>query len=72
MKRVLPVLVPELTYEDLMIQDGEQAMQALWEILYGDPESEMQDQLEKALRAYCARDTLAMVEIWQVLAKIGK
>jgi hypothetical protein len=72
LKRVLPVLVPELTYEDLTIRDGEEAMQALGEILYADPDSQRREQLEKALRTYCKRDTLAMVKIWDVLRKTGK
>ena len=66
-KAVLPVLVPELSYEDLDIQDGLAA--AVWYramIEPSTPRSESQ-RIWNWLRAYCERDTLAMVRVRDAL-----
>jgi hypothetical protein len=60
-KNVLPVLVPELSYGDLDVQDGMTASN-----MYGSLKNEspkIQKQYRKALLAYCHLDTLAMVKI---------
>lgn len=67
-KKVLPVLVPELSYKDLGINDGLSAqrkwMQAILENKFNDQErQQVLDDLEK----YCELDTLAMVEIYRFL-----
>ena len=61
-KSVLPVLVPDLGYDDLAIADGGMAAVAYVQAL------RTEDATERArtfadLRAYCARDTLAMVRL---------
>lgn len=69
-KRVLPVIVPDLSYGNLDIQEGESAAR-LWReaVLKGsdeiDPAKVLQD-----LRDYCRLDTLAMVRIYQHLASL--
>jgi len=68
LKRVLPVLAPDLDYNQLEIQDGEQAMQAWWEVVFGELLPSKRFQKERALLAYCKQDTLAMVAIWRELA----
>lgn len=68
-KKVLPVVCPELSYKELGIQDGNSA-QRLWmrAILDGTHPNE-KEQVLADLREYCKLDTWAMVQIWQELAK---
>lgn len=67
-KKVLPVLRPELSYEDLGIGDGMTASiswyrAVLWDSLSDDERKRIFDDLEK----YCRMDTQAMVEIFNDL-----
>ncbi len=64
-KKVLPVVCPELSYDDLDVHDGASAMEA-WERMVG-AEGEEQNQVASSLSAYCERDTLAMVAIYRFL-----
>lgn len=69
-KNVLPVLVPELSYKTLGIQEGS-AAQRLWmeAVLDGKRDGEKAQILDD-LREYCKLDTLAMVEIYNILKKL--
>lgn len=69
-KAVLPVLVPELSYKELDIQEGASA-QRLWmeSVLKGNNDIDKK-KLFSDLVEYCKLDTLAMVKIWSVLNKI--
>ncbi len=69
-KTVLPVLVPELSYEELEIGNGGLAM-AKWfeEVFISEDEASKQKTLEN-LRKYCHLDTLAMVKILDVLQNL--
>ena len=69
-KKVLPVLCPELSYKTLGIQEGASA-QRLWmeAILDGTRDGE-KDQILNDLIEYCKLDTLAMVEIYNKLRKL--
>jgi len=62
LKSVLPVLIPELSYEELAIRDGNQA-QSVWNLMIRTENEVDKSQMIEDLRAYCKRDTLAMVEI---------
>ncbi len=68
-KRVLPALVPGLGYDDLSIADGQAAAaryrQALESTDPGERKGAFRD-----LRAYCKRDTLALVELCKGLAAL--
>lgn len=66
LKSVLPVLVPELNYKGLAVQDGGQA-QVVWNRLISCEDAAEKAQLQQQLRDYCHLDTLAMVRIHQVL-----
>jgi len=67
-KKVLPCLVPELSYEELGgVQDGTQAQQAYLQIYEGTLNPQEQDKLIEDMKAYCALDTLAMVKIMERL-----
>lgn len=66
-KEVLPVLVPEMGYDELAIADGREASAAYERSLETDDPDE-RAQIHDHLRAYCARDTLAMVALRRALA----
>lgn len=66
-KKVLPVLVPELTYKDLDIQEGTAASLS-WNRLTTELLSEKDKQkIITDLKKYCGLDTLAMYAIWKEL-----
>jgi Domain of unknown function(DUF2779) len=65
LKRVAPALAPELSYDELAIQDGAAASIELERLLFrgGEIAASERAKLRAALLAYCRLDTLAMVEI---------
>lgn len=65
-KKVLPVLVPHLSYKTLSVQRGDQA-QTVWEAMIACIELAEKQRLIGDLCAYCRLDTLAMVEIHRAL-----
>jgi hypothetical protein len=70
-KHVLPVMVPELSYKALNIQEGAGA-QRLWmeAVLDGKRDNE-KEQILSDLVKYCGLDTMAMVEIYNRLQKLS-
>lgn len=66
-KKVLPALVPEMSYEGMAVANGGDAMDA-FDVLYEQklPPAEL-EQLRKDLLKYCEQDTWAMVKIVDVL-----
>jgi hypothetical protein len=69
LKRVLPALVEDLSYEGLAVSNGEVAMLRYGEAVWGDlPELERAAIFEDLLR-YCAVDTLGMVRVFEVLER---
>ena len=62
-KYVHPVIVPELSYEEMEINKGDQASMAWWNITFGNLENSEKEKLVENLEKYCQLDTLAMVEI---------
>ena len=66
-KAVLPVLVPELSYKDLVIQEGATASEQWWKMVATDTPAGERTAIAAALRAYCKRDTYAMYAIWKRL-----
>ncbi|HTI81203.1 MAG TPA: DUF2779 domain-containing protein [Acetobacteraceae bacterium] len=73
-KLVGPALCPGFTYDDLEeIGDGVAASAAFLQLASGrlaDPDEI--DRLRTALRLYCERDTLAMVEVHRALMRLAK
>jgi len=63
-KKVLPVMVPELSYDDMQIGAGDQAMVAWWEMVSGNLPADEVRKTKDALLKYCELDTLAIVKIW--------
>lgn len=74
-KSVLPAIVPSLAYDDLTIREGGQAASEYYRMIFVETDWIEQASIKEALLRYCARDTLAMVELRRVLkekAEIGK
>ena len=62
-KAVLPTLAPELDYSSLDVRDGTGAQAAYIEAIDPATTVERRGEIEAGLRAYCERDTWAMVVI---------
>lgn len=72
LKKVLPALVPDLTYEGLAIQEGMAATAAIYLMLFDESMDQAgQDALRIDLLAYCHRDTEAMVHLVAELRKLA-
>jgi hypothetical protein len=67
LKYVLPALVPEMTYEGMVVADGQQAGVAWESLIRGGLDQTERDKVRKALRDYCGQDTLAMVRLVEKL-----
>ncbi|MBK8740503.1 MAG: DUF2779 domain-containing protein [Betaproteobacteria bacterium] len=68
-KRVLPAMVPELSYDHLAgVQEGGAAVDAYVEATHPATPPSRKAELEAQLLAYCRLDTFAMIRIWSVLA----
>lgn len=71
-KKILPALVPELSYKGLAIQAGAAAAQKWNEIVSGSLTDEEKQKACEDLKTYCKLDTYAMYKIWKHLADIVK
>jgi len=70
-KDVLPVLVPELSYDGLMIKEGTAASEQWWAMTAAGTEAAERAIIADALRTYCKLDTYAMYAIWKTLKQVG-
>ena len=70
-KAILPVLVTELSYHDIAIQEGATATARWNDMVTGAMSDDEANQVAADLRKYCALDTLAMVQIWRVLCSVA-
>lgn len=70
-KKVLPVIVPDLSYSDMDISDGTMAMDG-WKKMLAMSAGEKRDKLRKALLDYCELDTLAMVRIFEFVESLAQ
>ncbi|MEX2591061.1 MAG: DUF2779 domain-containing protein, partial [Chitinophagales bacterium] len=64
-KAVLPALVPEMSYSNLEINNGDMASSTFEQMIYQDHEDA--GKIRQNLLKYCEQDTLAMVKIWERL-----
>jgi len=69
-KKVLPVLAPALSYKDLEIKEGGAAMEAWYEMVFGEKTTDEQQTIATNLLTYCCLDTYAMYVIWKELTNI--
>lgn len=72
LKYILTPLVPDLTYSDLAIVDGQVASVEIARLLFVAHLVEDRDQLRRDLLAYCERDTWAMVRLVQRLEELAR
>ena len=68
-KKVQPILVPDLSYKQLEVQSGTMAVDSA-ERLYKMTDLGQIESLRKSMLEYCKMDTLAMVEIYKKLKQI--
>ena len=66
-KAVLPALLPELSYDDLDIQEGASASRLWKDVTLTNPGAPEREKVYADLVAYCTRDTWAMVAIHREL-----
>jgi hypothetical protein len=66
-KAVLPTISAELTYESLAVQDGMAAQLAYMEAIHPETSAERRAEIDLELRAYCGRDTEAMINLMRRL-----
>lgn len=66
-KQVVPAMVPALDYGTLVIQEGGVAAREYARMVFEVTDWVEREQIKQALLEYCARDTLAMVEIRRAL-----
>jgi hypothetical protein len=70
-KKVLPVLVHTLSYNDLAVKRGDEA-QTIWDAILITADGQARNQMIADLKAYCQLDTLAMVEIHRKLLQLSR
>ena len=70
-KKVLPVLVPELNYDELAVHEGQTAQRIWMDVVLQGKFADRREQIFADLLAYCALDTLAMVRIYQKLLELS-
>lgn len=68
-KKVLPVVVPELSYEGKKVKSGTEAMDA-WMKYVSMPAGKERAKLREALLEYCKLDTYAMVRIFENIERL--
>jgi Domain of unknown function(DUF2779) len=68
-KAVMPILVPELSYDGLAIKEGTMASEQWWKMTADDTPSGERERIAQALRAYCGLDSYAMFAIWRKLLR---
>jgi hypothetical protein len=69
LKSVLPTVAPDLRYAG-EVQDGGEAQGAYMEIIDAATTQERRDALTRELMEYCKTDTLAMVKLARVFARV--
>ncbi len=68
-KKVLPVLIPDLSHQNLEVKDGGAAMEA-WGEMIAITDLAKKNEIRQALLDYCKLDTLAMVRIFQFIEQL--
>lgn len=64
-KKVLPVLVPSLSYAGLGVKSGTDAIAAYRALWKGELQGEAGEKKKEEMLEYCKLDTFAMYEIWR-------
>ena len=69
-KKILPIIAPELSYENLAINNGADANKKWGKMISGEMNEDDIEKTKENLLKYCKQDTFAMVRILQELYKI--
>jgi hypothetical protein len=67
LKAVLPALVPDMTYEGMVVAGGQDAGLAWESLIRGGLGRDEHQRVRKALLDYCGQDTLALVRLLEKL-----
>jgi predicted RecB family nuclease len=70
LKSVLPAIIPEMRYDSLNIQEGQEASIEYVRMLDSSTPDEEKEKIKEDLLKYCGHDTLAMVRIREALLKL--
>ena len=69
-KKVLPVLAPDLSYGALQIQDCQSAQREWMDAVLTGKQPRRRTEVFANLRSYCGLDTMAMVRIFDALDRL--
>jgi hypothetical protein len=70
-KKVLPALVPNMSYAGLTISKGDLAASELYRVMFAEMTDADREYTSDALLEYCRMDTLAMVELHRALESMA-
>ena len=70
LKSVLPAIIPEMSYDSLTVQEGQEAGIEYMRMIDPSTSAEEKEKIRKNLLNYCGHDTLAMLRIREVLLKL--
>lgn len=68
-KKILPIMIPDMSYEELEIGEGGDAAAAFAFMAMGNYDNEKIEETKKNLLKYCAQDTYAMLRIHKFLVE---
>lgn len=71
-KKVQPALIPHLSYKELKVKNGTDAIEAYRQIVEGELEGEARQKKITEMLKYCENDTLVMVELWKFFYNLIK
>ncbi|MEK7607620.1 MAG: DUF2779 domain-containing protein [Patescibacteria group bacterium] len=71
-KKILNVLCPKLSYKELDISNGSEAMNTWNKLVTEDMVEAKKEELKQSMLEYCELDTYAMYAIWKHLSDIVK
>ncbi|MDD4974387.1 MAG: DUF2779 domain-containing protein [Bacteriovorax sp.] len=69
-KKVLPVICPKLSYDDLGINNGTLASVQYLKMISKDTSKEKKEKIKNDLEAYCSLDTFAMYSIFKKISEL--
>ena len=69
LKSVLPAVIPDMSYENLEIQEGQLASLEYLMMINSSTPIEEKKKIKRDLLTYCGQDTLAMLKIREELLK---
>jgi predicted RecB family nuclease len=70
LKSVLPAIIPEMSYDSLTVQEGQEAGIEHTRMIDPSTPAEEKEKIKEDLLKYCGHDTLAMVRIREALLKL--